>query len=270
MKKLLAICLVLLLFTASASADWGEGLSPAKPYPSSAEADLTTSIGHMLFSPNARISAAGVKMLFVFLPIDNVITASGELIYSSKDQGEEGHVLFDDAESVYIRPLTEGERESLMWGGGTCVEITLPVSLRLNASYSVEMTRNCIVNGETMIGNDLVGPNQKIKWDFDITSEYGVSEVEYFRVDENGEEVGGIVMPQPGDQVRFNLELGGDAVAAALYVYDNGVEDNNGVDFEFNYFEESCQVTGEVTMEHPAWGVIFLDAEGNDIDFVAF
>ncbi len=71
-----------------------------------------------------------------------------------------------------------------------------------------------------------------------------------------------VLKPQSGDQIRFDLVLGGEAAQAVLYGY------NATVDFQQITYTQSGEVTGEVLQETPAWGVMFLDAEGNELDRV--
>lgn len=74
----------------------------------------------------------------------------------------------------------------------------------------------------------------------------------------------GILKPKAGDEIHFELVLGGEATRGVAYGY------NGTVDFPAVSYEESCEVTGEVLTENPAWGVIFLDAQGNELHRVEF
>ena len=122
----------------------------------------------------------------------------------------------------------------------------------------------------------------------ELEGDYGVSGMEYRRAlggaaqatemiveeaspDESGEPAApeveyqtGITKPQAGDNIRFDLTLGGDAAMAVLYCY------YSSVDFQMTYFEESCEVTGTVLTDNPFWGVMFLDAQGNELRRVEF
>lgn len=51
---------------------------------------------------------------------------------------------------------------------------------------------------------------------------------------------------------------------AVLYGY------NGTVDFPIVMYEQSGEVCGKVLSENPAWGVIFLDAQGNELNKVEF
>lgn len=68
-----------------------------------------------------------------------------------------------------------------------------------------------------------------------------------------------VTHPDPGDKVRFDLVIGGDAVMAVLY------SDNGSVEFDEIEFSESGPVEGTVIGEDVQWGVAFYDA--NDYIF---
>ena len=263
MKKLLAMFLAMMLFAVPAfAAEWGEGLSPAKPYPSVPEVDLTSSIGYMQFYPNAKAgdNALGQKTLFIYLPREDVQAANnGSLILRSADRGEEWRVTFSNKDYIRMRPISEFGLEGLMWGSGVCFEIMLPVSPRLGASYTVELQPLCIVDAAGTIGNPAITDT----WAFEAFGDYGVSELEYRRPKGDGQYEGGIGQPKAGDEIRFDLVLGGDAVLAALYV-------RSGAEFVLTNFTESCEVIGTALDEDPYWGVIFLDADGEVLQQVEF
>ena len=256
MRKLLAICLMLMLVTASASAaEWGEGLSPSRPYPNVHERNLDEEIGYIMFHPNKLMSTAGTKLLFIYLPREDVRAGNGQITLISDDQGEEWSVALNDTTYVNVRPMTEVEMEGLIWGSGTCFEIMLPVSLRLGHTYSVDMDEQCIVaNVGTGIGN-LAAKGVTNAWSFETIGDYGVSEMVYQSALGDGTFENKDGLANAGDKLRFDLVLGGKAKAATLFVLDNGaISFDNG-----NYFTESCEVTGDVFADDPGWGVIFWD-----------
>lgn len=258
-KRLIALCMVLLLFATSASAaEWGEGLGPNHPSSQVPEVDLTQTIGYMVFHPNSKMSVSSGKTLFVYLPREDV-KANGErheLVLRSADQGEEFRIAFNDTEYVTKRPMIESELAGLMWGSGVCFEITLPASLRMGTTYYVDLDASCIIDEAETIGNPAF--NGEERWSFETAGDFGVSQMEYRR---GGQRVG---KPVAGDEIRFDIVLGGAAVAAAVY------QIGDTADFEISYITESCEVLGTVKSENPYWGVMFLDAEGNEVGEVVF
>lgn len=259
MKKLIAICLMLMLVVASASAaEWPEGLSPSRPSMGVGEVDLTEKLGYMMFYPNAKeqISVHGTKLLIIYLPREDVRAGDGHLTLISDDRGEEWSVAFNNTEFVNVRPMVEDELNSLIWGSGTCFEITLPVSLRLGCTYNIDMDRGCIIAD---VGKGIVNDESKsvATRAFTMETDYGVSELSYqFEVgDDTYENRTGSAVA--GDRLRFDLVLGGAAKSATVVSWSNGaISFENG-----NYFTESCEVTGEVFADDPEWSVYFWDVE---------
>ncbi len=70
--------------------------------------------------------------------------------------------------------------------------------------------------------------------------------------------------PEAGDEIHFELVIGGEAAEAVLYGY------NGTVDFPLVTFHESGEVFGKVLKEDPAWGVMFLDDQGNELNRAEF
>ena len=68
-----------------------------------------------------------------------------------------------------------------------------------------------------------------------------------------------VAKPDAGDIVHFDLVMGGDAVYAIPY------SENGSVEFETVEFDHSTHVTGTVIKDEVAWGVVFLNAEGDYI-----
>lgn len=62
-----------------------------------------------------------------------------------------------------------------------------------------------------------------------------------------------VVKPDPGDKVRFDLVIGGDARVAVLY------SNNGSVEFDEIEFTESSPVEGTVIGDEISWGVAFYD-----------
>lgn len=265
MKKLMAICLMLMLVMASASAaEWQDGLSPQKPYVNQPEVDFSKTIGHMLFHPNSLMSVAGGKTLQIYLPREDVKAGSeGTLTLRSADRGTEWQVSFSNTEYINQRAMYEQELDGLMWGSGTCFEITLPISLRLGQTYYVDLSENCIIDEVARIGNPAFRGNEQNRWQFETIGEYGVSEMEYRRAMENGDYTHGIGKPAANDEARFDIVLGGEAKLAVLYV-------EHDISFEMTNFTENSEVIGTVTGEDPNWLVMFFDEEGNLLRYQEF
>ena len=63
------------------------------------------------------------------------------------------------------------------WGGGTCIEIHLPMSLKFDGGYYVLMDLNCFTAQDGKVSNyTLTSPEQ---WAPKLTGEYGVSGLYY-------------------------------------------------------------------------------------------
>lgn len=260
MKKLIAMVLVLMLAMATASAaEWNEGLGPNRPYENNPAVDFEQNIGYMICHPNSAMSVAGTKTLFIYLPREDVQAGSGKLTLRSADLGEEYSVNLNDATAVVQRAAMEDELAGLMWGSGTCFEIRLPVSLRIGTTYYVDLERDSIVDQARPIGNATINSNEGVNWYFATVADYGVSAMEYRRpTDEEGVYENQILAPQAGDEVRFDLVLGGAAKSATIVIPTDG---KDSVTFKQVTFTESCEVLGDVTGTDPIWDVIFWDTE---------
>lgn len=266
MKRLTAICLaLLLLLTATAyAAGWEDGYSPNKPNGQVPEIDFSDNIGYMMFAPNAKQQAKhpvhACKALCIYLPREDIMLNNngGNVVVRSADRGEELRIPINDPNYVTLRPMTESELADHMWGGGTCIEIRLPVSLRLGCTYYVDVDAGCFYGEEGGIGNPAI--NGADSWHFEMLAEYGVSELEYLRTNSNGAEESVLGLALAGDTVRFDLVLGGDAKSATLYKMGNAGEPEKIV-FPVALLTESCEITGEVTGDDPIWGVLFWDTE---------
>ena len=265
MKKFLAICLILMLCIASASAaEWPEGHSPAHPYDDVPEVDLEKLVGYMMFYPNNKMDATtGGRTLFIYLPREDVVAGSGKLHLRTEDKGEEWSVALNDTEYVTQRAMYEQEMINLMWGSGTCFEITLPTSLRLGTTYYIDMDTRCIEAGAKVTNPAVKGDSQN-GWKFSTNAAIGVNEMSYRRAKADGS-YETVVKPVEGDEIRFDLVMN-EQVAMAVIV----AEPNANVSFEVTNFIESCEVIGTVTGEDPIWSVLFLDATGNPVAWVEF
>ncbi|MCH5287140.1 MAG: hypothetical protein J1E43_06940 [Christensenellaceae bacterium] len=264
MKKLIAICMVLALLMASASAaEWPEGYGPDQPNENVPKIDLTTKLGYMMFYPNAQVSMLGGKTLFIFLPREDVKAGTGSLHIKTSDGGEEYVIAMNDSKHVRQRALSELELAWQMWGGGTCFEITLPVSLRLGTTYNVDMDAMCIIDtAETLGSPEIKGDDPQLGWHFTLEDTYGVSEVQYRRLKGDGS-YETVTQPTAGDEICFDLKLGGEAVMAVVYMEGNAV-------FLEENLTEGGEVIGTVTGDDPDWGVMFLNSDFEELGFVEF
>lgn len=259
MKKWIAVILAMVLLCAgmAQAAVWADGKGPSKPYSNVPEVNLNQNIGYMMFYPSAFLPVQhACQRLFIYLPREDVKAGDGMIYLYTQEDGEVWSSVMNNVVSITQRPITEEELAGLMWGGGTCFEIKLPKTLDLNKYYYVNLARNCIVTENGSVDNPEVGGTDN--WGFIVGGMYGVSGMEYLRDGETA------LFPMAGDTIRFNLELGGDAVSAVLFAY------NDSVSFLNTMYTQSTEVSGSVLTGSPAWGVMFLDAEGNEIDRVEF
>ena len=265
MKRLAALVLIILMMgTAMAETSaWRDGLGPGKPYAGLPEVDLSKEMGYMMFYPSAGMPAEVVcDRLYLYVPREDVKIGEGTLyLYSETAKNALVWSMEMDSEWISQRPISAAELEGLLWGGGTCVEINLPQTLTFGETYFVNMTQGSLVTEEGVESPAIGGTD---RWSFTFETEYGVSAMEYRHPKGDGSYEGGIKNPEIGDEVRFDLKLGGEAATAVVYV------NNNSVDFLGIAYEEDSEVVATVTAEKPSWGVLFLDAEGNVLDQIAF
>ena len=261
MKRMTAILLAaLLLCTGTAlAAQWREGTGPSQPYQGAPEIDLSQQMGYMMFFPSEQMPVENeCERLYIYLPREDVHVGEGTF-YLCTDRGEVWETEMTDPDAVIERPINESELDGLLWGGGTCFEIRLSRSLKLGETYFVNLTGGSIVSEDGVQSPQIGGTDQ---WRFTLAGDYGVSEMAYLRAE--GDETVEVESPQPGDEIRFDLVLGGDAAWALLYEY------NDSADFLETMFQESCEVTGQVTGDQLVWGVLFMDAEGNELHRTEF
>lgn len=252
---LLVILAALCLAPAALAAEWVDGRSPSKPYLGLPEVNLKEKLGYMMFYPNAKMGVERFcQSLMIYLPRMDVEAGKGTLYFCSEENGEEFRVAFNDETYVTQREMSEQELASLLWGEGTCFEITLPQSLKLGARYFVNMEKNCVVSGR--LSNTIIGGTDA--WAFTLEGDYGVSSLSYRRA--NGtEEPETVLIPMPGDEVRFDVVLGGEAASAAVFCWADSMS------FDTVMITESGEVTGQVLASNPAWGIVFLDKDGNEL-----
>lgn len=272
MKKAIALVMALMLCAGIAqAAEWEEGTSPGQPYPNMPEINLDEQMGYMMFYPTEK-SGQGAKMgiesacqrLYIYLPREDVKAGDGTLYLCSEEvkRGEIWKTSMNDTAAVTQRAIREEELDGLLWGGGTCFEVKLPRTLELGKTYFINMERGCIVS-EGGVDSPEVGGTEA--WRFTLEGDWGVNGMEYRRSLGNNKYEEGLLTPQAGDEIRFDLVLGGDAVAAVV----NRFQDES-VEFETTYYAESAEVTGVVTKENPQWFVMFLDDAGNELNRVEF
>lgn len=263
MKRMAAIMLILAMLSVGVAqaGEWAEGTSPAKPYPDQPEINLEEQLGYMMFYPQAGAPVENAcQRLYIYLPRDDVRAGEGTLYLFTDEDGQVWDTAMNDSDAVTARAINEAELDGLLWGSGTCFEVLLPRTLELGKTYYVNMTRGCIVT-ESGVENPQIGGTS---WGFAVEGEYGVSGMAYRRPLGNGQYEELIAHPQMGDEIRFDLVLGGEAVIAAIYQY------HDSADFLTTTFDASCEVTGEVTGGELVWGVMFLDGEGKELNRVEF
>ena len=260
MKKASVLLLALLMIVNVAqAAQWRDGTSPSQPYAGVPQVNLSEEFGYLMFFPNMTIGAKNFcQKLLIYTPREDVRATDGEFHLCSevKSRGSLWSTKMNDTEAVTVRPIDEEELTGLLWGGGTCFEILLPDTLTLGQSYFVNMDEGCIVSTDGVKSPTIGGTDS---WAFTLEGDYGVSAMQYRRPQGKGYEEG-ILTPKKGDEIRFDLVLGGNASTAIVY------RNNESVEFDETYLGRSGEVIGRVTGESPSWGVMFLDALGNQVD----
>jgi len=283
MKKLFAVILVCLLcMTAANAAEWGEGLGPEQPYPGVRKIELDKEMGYCFTYPRPGLEASRIcDTLEIYLPREDVELGEGHAhLYDST--GEIVDIDFANPEQAEVRPLEEAELEALRFGGGVCVEMHLPVSLKFGESYYVLMDLFCFSAAGGKIPNyDLTQDNQ---WTPVLNGDFGISGVCYCNApaqpeaseeDEEAEEEAEPTAepeeaapaepkynPVVGDEIHFDLVLGGDAKSAVVF------SENGSAYFDVFEFNESATVVGTVTKGDLDWGVVFLDENDEPVDVV--
>lgn len=260
MKKILAIILTLVICAgmSAMAAEWGEGLGPQKPYSGSPEVDFAETIGYMMFLPiNKANIAPGANTLSIFLPREDVETASGTLKLFSKESKLVEEIAITP-ETMVARPMLDVELNAMMWGCGTAFEVKLAKPLERNNHYYVQMTEGCIKD----INSDVVSPaiTGKKSWVFDTEMDSYVDSITFYRTVEGKEEPVVVDTVQPGDIAKLSVILADDVAAAAVYC-DFGV-----ILPDVSYVDQ----TGEIIVRFPStgevkWGVIFVDEAGMGI-----
>lgn len=276
MRKLTALILACMLLTAPAfAAKWAPGCGPEKPYEGSVEVDLSAVFGHILKFPQAKFPVEHFcDVLEIYTPREDVALGEGTLRLFDEN-GEVTSVSFADPDAVELRKLEESELNGLIWGSGMCVEIHLPVSLKLNGYYYVTMDKGCMTAADGAVQSPMVD-DRDLKdskgnivkgWQPVVTGEWGISGLYYSAPaeaaeGENAPEDAPVeykTKPEVGDTITFDVVLGGEAVAAVIF------SENGSVKFDTPEYEESATAVGTVIGEDVDWGVVFLDEDGQVI-----
>lgn len=278
MKKLVALILVCMLvcMATAYAAEWAEGLSPAQPYSGVPPIDLEETMGYMTMYPNANkniVADCFCDVLEMYFPREDLVLGEGTLTLYD-EAGEVAVIDFANPDSVEIRPLEEVELDGLLWGGGSCVEIHLPVSLKFDTAYYVLMEENCFTAADGKVTNPQISNVEA--WIPQVVGDYGISGLYYSAPveipagEDDGEEeapaepedVEYKIVPEKGDVITFDLRMGGDAKYAVVY------SENDSVAFDDLEYTESGIVKGSVISDELDWGVVFLDENGEILDIV--
>ena len=276
MRKIIALILAcMLLMSVAHAATWGEGLGPAKVYEGSVEVDLAKVFGHIMKFPQLKFPAEHFcDVLEIYTPREDVALGEG-MLRLFDENGEVTSVSISDPDAVQLRQMEESEMEGLIWGSGKCVEVHLPVSLRLGGDYYVTMDAGCLTAAEGTVlspavdDRDLKDSKGNIfkGWQPIVVGDWGISGLYYSAPAEaaDGEEapadapVEYKLKPEVGDTVTFDVVLGGEAVTAVIF------SENDSVRFETPEYSESGTAVGVVTGEEVDWGVVFLNENGDVI-----
>ena len=175
--KWIALALDVMLLAVPVSAEWGEGLSAAKPYQGSPEVDLNATMGYILMYPRTKMPAEHFcDVLQIYLPREDIVAGEGS-IHLYDENGEMMSASFSDSEKVEIRPLDEEEMTGLMWGGGRCIVIHLPVSLTLGGKYYVTMDQGCFTAADGKVVS--LGFSGNETWVPVLNGDFGISALRY-------------------------------------------------------------------------------------------
>ena len=291
MKNWIALILVCVLCmgTAAFAAEWAEGLSPAKPSNLKPEVDLTKSVGYWLFYPRTGLTAeCFCDILEIYLPNPDISLGEGTVTLWNAD-GEVCVLDVKNPTQVELRDLEESELEAMHWGSGKCVEMHLPISLKFDENYYVTMDEGTLTSNGGKVKSMPIPYSDKVDiteqyWTPAVSGDYGVGGLYYTAgsaeapaIEEGAEVVEEVVEesdeaaeavpkynPVKGDALNFDLVLGGDAKFAVMN------SENGSVFFETLEYSESGHVTGTITGDDMNWGVVFLDANGEVLDYISF
>ncbi len=266
MKNWIALLLAsLLAFGGSClAAEWGEGLSAARPYSGVGEVNLELTMGYMVLTPRVKLPASCYcDRLGIYLPREDVRLESGALTLYG-DGSPLFTADFSDGAAVSLRSMTEQELEEFIWGSGCCIEVSLPFSLTFDADYCVHMDAGCFSAADGRVRSLAMDIDEA--WQPLLTGGYGVSGLRYHAAPESGEEGAEVpVTENPGldGTVDFELLVGGAATTAVVY------SDNASVEFGEPEYTENASIHGVVIGEKLKWSVVFLNDNGEVLDVVS-
>ena len=263
MKRIIAICLGLLLMcSVAAAAEWPEGMSANKPYTGSPEVDFNETIGYMILMPLKESTVKpGDLMLSIYTPRTDVKIGEGTLTLCSEEDKQVEEVEFTE-ENVVVREMTEEELTALLWGTGTAFEISLKNPIVANRNYYVQMSEKCIVSDEFEAESPAI--TRRDVWYFNTNTPNYVDNMTYYRIVEGKEVAVTADEVKAGDYVRFSIHMD-EAVSVAICC-DQGI-----ICPEATLFESAAETSvyfpnaGETV-----WSVVYMDAEGNYVDEVSF
>ena len=284
MKKLTALILVCLLCLAGTAlaAEWPDGLSPAKPSNLKPEVDLSETIGYWLPYPRSGLPAeVFCDVLEMYMPNPDIALGEGTATLWNAD-GKVCEVDFTNPDQVELRPLEETELEDMHWGSGVCLEMYLPISLKFDEDYYVTMDEGVLTSNGGKVKSMQIPYSDKMDitkqyWTPSVTGDYGIGGLYYctpvaeeetdepVEVDEVVEEPCSDPKynPEQGDRVFFDVVLGGDAKVAVMN------SENGSVYFDSVEYTETGRVSGTVVGEDVSWGVVFLDENGDVLDYIS-
>ena len=284
MKRLIAILIACVLCMGTAyAATWEDGRSPSKPYKNLPAVNLDKSMGYMMLYPKLDNAAAHYcDTLLIYLPREDLTIGEGTLRVMDAE-GMIDSVEFSDADRVMLYLMTEEELQGMLWGGGMCIEIKLPVSLGIGDDSYITMDEGCFRTEDGKVLSPEI--KQEDKWLPGFTDDYGIGRVWYGPApamapnedSDYGEEVAPTPIPAPsirplpvvetpkaGDAVYLDVVVGGNAVSASIY------SDDGSVDFVNNVVMDRATVTGIIREDNWQWTVYFLDANGEIIEGLHF
>ena len=210
MKRLTALVIACLLCVTTAyAAEWGEGLSAAKPYTGVPEVNLEESMGYIMLYPRTKMPAAEFcDVLEIYLPREDIALGEGKLTLCDEN-GEVETISFAESDRVELRPLEDVELDGLMWGSGVCIEVRLTKSLRFDGSYYVLMEKGCFTAADGKIESlEIVNPEA---WTPVVNGDFGISGLYYSAAAEAPEAADG----EAGPLTRAALEQAdGTAIVA--------------------------------------------------------
>ena len=251
------------------AAQWENGRSPSQPYAGVPELDLNTTMGYIMLYPREKMPAEHFcDVLEIYLPREDIVAGSGSAtLYDGST--EMAKIDFSDSKQVEIRRLTEEEMQGLMWGGGTCVVMHLPVSLDFNGNYHVLMDEGCFTAANGAVVNLPI--NNDTAWVPVLKGDFGVSTLYYSDASagsENNEEENSDssetieykLKPNTGDNITFDLIMKGDAVSAVIF------SENGSVSFPRTEYTMSATISGKVIKNDVNWGIVFLNSAGDILD----